>query len=118
MPAQPIAATCPLCRQQRRYLPSQVFQGRLSWKLLRKLLERRGGLCRAGENDPQGVMGQRCLCIDHSAIIVGLRLARDPRACHKSERVIYAVEDAVFLANEIYDLVLLRFGGSLDYEWE
>jgi RNase P subunit RPR2 len=36
MPAQPIVATCPLCGQQRRYLPSQVFQGRLSWKLLRK----------------------------------------------------------------------------------
>jgi hypothetical protein len=36
MPAQPIAATCPLCGQQRRYLPSQVFEGRSSWRLLRK----------------------------------------------------------------------------------
>jgi hypothetical protein len=54
-----------------------------------------------------------------AAIIAGLRLARDPRAGHKSERVIYAVEDAVFLANEIYDLALLRFGrGNFDYEWE
>jgi hypothetical protein len=54
-----------------------------------------------------------------AAIIAGLRLARDSRAGHKSERVIYAVEDAVFLANEIYDLALLRFGrGNLDYEWE
>jgi hypothetical protein len=35
IPAQPIAATCPLCGQQRRYLPSQVFEGRLSWRLLR-----------------------------------------------------------------------------------
>jgi hypothetical protein len=52
-------------------------------------------------------------------IIAGLRLARDPRAGHKSERVIYAVEDAVFLANEIYDLAMLRFGrGNLDYGWE
>jgi hypothetical protein len=41
------------------------------------------------------------------AIIAGLRLARDPRTGHKSERVIYAVEDAVFLANEIYDKALL-----------
>ncbi len=54
-----------------------------------------------------------------AAIIAGLRLARDPRAGHKSERVIYAIEDAVFLANEIYDLALLRFGrGNLDYEWK
>ena len=53
------------------------------------------------------------------AIIAGLRLARDPRAGHKSERVIYALEDAVFLANEIYDLALVRFGrGNLGYEWE
>jgi hypothetical protein len=36
MPAQPIAATCPLCGQRRRSLPSQVFQDRLSWRLLRK----------------------------------------------------------------------------------
>jgi hypothetical protein len=40
MPAQPIAATCPLCGEQRRYLPSQVFQGRLSWRLLKKPVER------------------------------------------------------------------------------
>jgi hypothetical protein len=53
-----------------------------------------------------------------AAIIAGLRLARDPRAGHKSERVIYAVEDAVFLANEIYDKALLRFGERLGYEWE
>ncbi len=54
-----------------------------------------------------------------AAIIAGLRLARDPRAGHKSERVIYALEDAVFLANEIYDLALVRFGrGNLGYEWE
>jgi hypothetical protein len=54
-----------------------------------------------------------------AAIIAGLRLARDPRAGHQSERVIYAVEDAAFLANEIYNLALLRFGrGNLEYEWE
>jgi hypothetical protein len=54
-----------------------------------------------------------------AAIIAGLRLARDPRAGHKSERVIYAVEDAVFLANELYDLALLRFGGgNMQYEWD
>jgi hypothetical protein len=40
MPAQPIAATCPLCGEQLRYLPSQVFQGYLSWRLLRKPVER------------------------------------------------------------------------------
>jgi hypothetical protein len=54
-----------------------------------------------------------------AAIIAGLRLARDPRAGHKSERVIYAVEDAVFLANEIYDLALVRFGGGhMRFKWE
>ena len=48
-----------------------------------------------------------------AAIIAGLRLARDARAGHKSERVIYAVEDAIFLANELYDHALSRFGGNL-----
>jgi hypothetical protein len=33
LPAQPIAANCPLCGEHRRYLPSEVFQGRLSYKL-------------------------------------------------------------------------------------
>ncbi|HEX3941154.1 MAG TPA: hypothetical protein VHX11_06715 [Acidobacteriaceae bacterium] len=62
--------------------------------------------------------GGRVLIIA-AAIIAGLRLARDPRAGHKSERAIYAIEDAVFLANEIYDRNLLRCGrGNLDYEWE
>jgi hypothetical protein len=36
VPAQPIAAKCPLCGEQRRYLPAEVFQGRLSYKLIRK----------------------------------------------------------------------------------
>jgi len=30
MPSQPVAATCPLCAEHRRYLPSEVFLGRLS----------------------------------------------------------------------------------------
>ena len=36
MPAQPIAARCPLCREHRRYLPSEVFLGRLSHLMIRK----------------------------------------------------------------------------------
>jgi hypothetical protein len=36
LPAQPIAARCPLCGEHRQYLPSEVFAGRLSYKLLRK----------------------------------------------------------------------------------
>ena len=36
MPAQPIAAKCPLCLEQRRYLPSEVFLGRLSHLMIRK----------------------------------------------------------------------------------
>jgi hypothetical protein len=57
-------------------------------------------------------VSQRGVLMEHSPksgkkdgrvlIIAGLRLARDPRAGHKSERVIYAVEDAVFLANQRY----------------
>ena len=45
-----------------------------------------------------------------AAIITGLRLARDPRAGSKTERVIDAVEDGIFLANQIYEKALLRFG--------
>jgi hypothetical protein len=36
MPAQPIAAKCPLCGAHRRYLPSEVFVGRLSHLMIRK----------------------------------------------------------------------------------
>jgi hypothetical protein len=36
MPAQPITAKCPLCGEHRRYLPSEVFQGRLSHMFIRK----------------------------------------------------------------------------------
>jgi hypothetical protein len=53
-----------------------------------------------------------------AAIITGLRLARDPRAGCLNERVIDAVEDGIFLANQIYDKGLLRFGqGNVDYRW-
>jgi hypothetical protein len=36
MPSQPIAAKCPLCHKHRRYLPSEVFLGRLSHLMIRK----------------------------------------------------------------------------------
>ena|SRR5258708_19316701 len=36
MPSQPIAAKCPLCYEHRRYLPSEVFLGRLSHLMIRK----------------------------------------------------------------------------------
>jgi hypothetical protein len=36
VPSQPVAARCPLCAEYRRYLPSEVFLGRLSHRLLRK----------------------------------------------------------------------------------
>jgi len=36
MPSQPVAARCPLCHEHRRYLPSEVFLGRLSHLMIRK----------------------------------------------------------------------------------
>jgi hypothetical protein len=33
MPASWIVARCPLCGNDRRYLPDEIFRGRLSWKL-------------------------------------------------------------------------------------
>ncbi len=42
-----------------------------------------------------------------AAIITGLRLARDPRAGCQTGRVIDAVEDGVWLANQIYEKALL-----------
>jgi hypothetical protein len=36
MPSQPVAARCPLCHEHRRYLPSEVFLGRLSRLMIRK----------------------------------------------------------------------------------
>jgi hypothetical protein len=31
-----IAVKCPLCGEHRRYLPTEVFQGRVSYALVRK----------------------------------------------------------------------------------
>ncbi len=36
MPAQPVATRCPLCGEHRRYLPAEVFLGRLSHFMMRK----------------------------------------------------------------------------------
>jgi hypothetical protein len=33
MPDDWIIATCPLCGEKRRYLPAEIFRGRLSWRL-------------------------------------------------------------------------------------
>lgn len=35
LPASWIAARCPLCGEHRRYLPTEVFQGRVSWQIKR-----------------------------------------------------------------------------------
>jgi Zn finger protein HypA/HybF involved in hydrogenase expression len=45
MPSQPIAARCPLCHEHRRYLPSEVFLGRLSHLMIRKPVRPADGLC-------------------------------------------------------------------------
>lgn len=53
-----------------------------------------------------------------AAINTGLRLARDARAGCQTERVINAVEDGIFLANQFYEKALLRFGkGNVDFKW-
>jgi hypothetical protein len=53
-----------------------------------------------------------------AAIITGLRLARDPRAGCQTERVVNAVEDGIWLVNQIYDKAIPRFGrGNIDYRW-
>ena len=36
VPAVWIAMVCPLCGEHRRYLPTEIFQGRVSWELLKK----------------------------------------------------------------------------------
>jgi hypothetical protein len=36
LPASRIAMKCPLCGEHRRYLPTEIFQGRLSWAFMRK----------------------------------------------------------------------------------
>jgi hypothetical protein len=36
LPASWIAVKCPLCSEHRRYLTTEVFQGRVSYALLKK----------------------------------------------------------------------------------
>src|ERR1700674_1872732 len=54
MPSQPVAARCPLCHEHRRYLPSEVFLGRLSHLMIRKPVrsaDGRGGGWRRGSKE-------------------------------------------------------------------
>jgi hypothetical protein len=70
------------------------------------------------EYSPNDVKKDGRVLVLAAAIITGLRLARDPRAGSKTERVINAVEDGIFLANQIYEKALLRYGqGNIDFKW-
>jgi hypothetical protein len=72
----------------------------------------------AVEYSPGGVKKDGRILVLAAAIITGLRLARDPRAGCLTERVIDAVEDGLFLANQLYDKALLRYGqGNVDFRW-
>ena len=64
----------------------------------------------AVEYSPGGAKKDGRILVLPAAIITGLRLARDPRAGCLTERVIDAVEDRLFLANQLYDKALLRYG--------
>jgi len=64
----------------------------------------------AVEYSPGGIKKDGRILVLEAAIITGLRLARDPRAGCLTERVIDAVEDGLFLANQLYDKALLRYG--------
>lgn len=73
------------------------------------------GFCTHASYSGSSAVPERCYVLA-AAIITGLRLARDPRAGCLNERVINAVEDGIFLANQIYDKALLRFGqGNIDF---
>jgi hypothetical protein len=70
------------------------------------------------EYSPGAVKKDGRVLVLAAAIITGLPLARDPRAGSKTERVIDAVEDGIWLANQIYEKALLRYGqGNIDYRW-
>jgi hypothetical protein len=70
-----------------------------------------------GEYSPESPKKDGKILVLAAAIIVGLRLAHDPRAGCLSERVIYAIEDGVFLANQIYEKTLLRYGRDITCTW-
>ena len=40
MPDRWIVAVCPLCGENRRYLPTEIFRGRISWELFLMLRRR------------------------------------------------------------------------------
>src|SRR5580693_5401270 len=44
LPSSWIVAGCPLCHEERRYLPDEIFRGRLSHKLPPRLLIGRSGI--------------------------------------------------------------------------
>ena len=53
LPASWIAVKCPLCSEHRRYLPTEVFQGRVSYALIRKPVPERTGRDKVRHVRPQ-----------------------------------------------------------------
>jgi hypothetical protein len=112
MPDSWIIAMCPLCGEQRRYLPIDIFQGRLSHDFLAKFRqmggEQMGEMKRVIAREEQERRNQdrfASTIVIATAIIAAVRLARDDISS-PSPRVYAAIADSVSLARKILQRVI------------
>ena len=111
MPGSWIIAECPLCGQRRRYLPTDIFQGRLSQlvtKLCRTGGKKWGEMRRAIAREEQERRNQdrfASTVVIAAAIIAAVRLARD-YISSPSRRVRATMADSVSLARIILKRVV------------
>ena len=116
MPDSWIAAQCPLCGEKRNYLPSEIFQGNLSYKLGPKPVRLSGALMgemkraiarerEAWAEQMQEQTRMKSTLVIAAAIIAAVRLARDPDISRPSPRLTAVVSDSVNLARMILDRV-------------
>lgn len=123
LPDSWIVAECQLCGEKHRYLPADIFQGRLSHDLLRKpqrISDRRskmGGMKRAiarEERERARIMEEQKRMTDRFAstlviaasIIAVVRLAREQDISRPSPRLTSVKADSVGLARMILEKVV------------
>jgi hypothetical protein len=91
MPDAWIIAECPLCHERRRYLPAEIFRGRLSGDPYRDMPRINPGMVYLG-----------------ACLIAGIRLAREKQVNMRVVPTSQAIDESIEMAYEMYTRVFSR----------
>ena len=96
-PFKSIAVTCPLCSEQRQYLPSEVFLGRPNHLVAKQARE---GYADMFDPDAAIPRPQRSLIYFGACIIADLRLARERQVNIRVVPTSQAIDESINPAHE------------------